>query len=482
MEEISAVAGAPGVRSAPGAPGAPDVPDVRGAAVAPGAPDVPGVRGAPDVPGAPGSLGSLGKPHYAGARAILAASIGNALEWYDFSVYAFFAIYISHTVFVDSGGASALIKAFLVYGVAFVARPVGAVLLGAYADRSGRRAALTLSLILMAVGSACIAVAPPYVVAGIGAPLLVLCGRLLQGLSAGGEIGGAVSFLVEHAPPERRGGYAAWLQSSMGVSNILGALTGATLSALLTPEQLTTWGWRIPFILGLSVAPVGLWLRASLEETPVFEAARRESDSVSLLGSLRAVFAEEPGALAISAGVSVVWVIAVYTLILYLPTYMQRSLGFSPSEAFAASVVGNVVMAFGCIAAGRISDAIGRLLTVRIGTILLLVVTYPLLTWVVMTHTVAALFIGQTVFCAIVSVFTGSVPAVVASLFPARLRSTGVSISYNFAAVVFGGFAPAVLTFLTETTHNTMAPALYVVAAAGVSLLALAFVSRGAAE
>jgi MHS family proline/betaine transporter-like MFS transporter len=424
------------------------------------------------------------KPHYAGARAILAASIGNALEWYDFSVYAFFAIYISRNVFPDSRGASALINAFLIYGVAFVARPVGAVLLGAYGDRSGRRAALTLSLILMAAGSLCIAIAPPYAVIGLGAPLLILCGRLLQGLSAGGEIGGAVSFLVEHAPPERRGAYAAWLQSSMGVSNILGALTGATLSALLTPEQLGSWGWRIPFILGLSVAPVGLWLRATLEETPAFEAAEREraAEPKHLLTSLRDVFVEQPRSLAIAAGISIVWVVAVYTLLLYMPTYMQRSLGFTPSEAFTASVVGNVAMAVGCIVAGRISDRVGRILTVRVGTLLLLVATYPVLAWVVSTRTVTALFIGQTLFCAIVSVFTGSVPAVLAALFPAQLRSTGVSLTYNFAAVVFGGFAPAVLTFLTESTHNTMAPAFYVIAAAAVSFVALAFVPRGASE
>ena len=425
-----------------------------------------------------------GTVHYAGGRAILAASIGNALEWYDFSVYAFFAIYISRNVFVDSGGASALISAFLVYGVAFIARPVGAIVLGAYADRSGRRAALTLSLILMAAGSLCIAVAPPYAVVGIGAPVLIMCGRLLQGFSAGGEIGGAVSFLVEHAPPERRGGYAAWLQASMGVSNILGALTGVTLSALLTPEQLSSWGWRVPFILGLSVAPVGLWLRARLEETPAFEAERSEHATRPrhLVTSLRDVFIEEPKALCIAAGTSIVWVVCVYTLILYMPTYMQRSVGFSPSEAFTASIVGNVVMALGCIAAGRISDRIGRALTVRIGTILLLVATYPVLAWVVSTRTVTALVVGQTVFCAMVSIFTGSVPAVLAALFPPRLRSTGVSLTYNFAAVVFGGFAPAVLTFLTETTHNTMAPAFYVVAAAAVSLAALAFVPRSVSE
>jgi MHS family proline/betaine transporter-like MFS transporter len=337
----------------------------------------------------------------------------------------------------------------------------------------------------MAAGSLCIAVAPPYAVIVIGAPLLILCGRLLQGLSAGGEIGGAVSFLVEHAPPERRGAYAAWLQSSMGVSNILGALTGATLSAALTPEQLSSWGWRVPFILGLSVAPVGLWLRASLEETPAFEAAERERGAAApqhLLTSLRDVFVEQPRALAVAAGISIVWVVGVYTLLLYMPTYVQRSLGFTPSEAFTASVVGNVAMAVGCILAGRLSDHIGRTLTVRIGTLLLLIATYPVLAWVVSARTVTALFIGQTLFCAIVSVFTGSVPAVLASLFPPRLRSTGVSLTYNFAAVVFGGFAPAVLTFLTESTHNIMAPAFYVVAAAIVSLIALAFVPRGIAE
>ena len=421
---------------------------------------------------------------YAGGRAILAASVGNALEWYDFSVYAFLAIYISQNVFIDKGGTSALIKAFLVYGVAFIARPVGAVLLGAYADRSGRRAALTFSLILMAAGSLCIAIVPPYAVIGVGAPLLILFGRLLQGLSAGGEIGGAVAFLVEHAPPQKRGAYASWLQASMSISNILGAFTGVALTAALTPAQLGSWGWRIPFILGLSVAPVGLWLRSSLEETPVFAAAEREQGSQTrhLLSSLRDIFVEQPKALAVGAGISIVWIISVYTLLLYMPTYVQRSLGFAPSAAFGASVVGNIVGALGCVISGRISDRIGRLLMVRLGTLLLLLTTYPILGWVASTRTVAALFIGQTLFCAVVSVLVGSVPAVLAALFPPRLRSTGVSLTYNFAAVVFGGMAPAVLTFLTESTHTIMAPAFYVVAAATISLFALALVPRSAAE
>ena len=434
--------------------------------------------------GSAAPVSSATPTQYAGGRAILAASVGNALEWYDFSVYAFLAIYISRNVFVDKGGASALINAFLVYGVAFIARPVGAVLLGAYADRSGRRAALTFSLLLMAAGSLCIAVVPPYAAIGIGAPVLILCGRLLQGLSAGGEIGGAVSFLVEHAPPRKRGAYASWLQASMSISNILGAFTGVALTAALTPDQLGRWGWRIPFILGLSVAPVGLWLRASLEETPVFSAAEREQPvrPRHLLSSLRDVFVEQPRALAVGAGISIVWVVSVYTLLLYMPTYVQRSLGFTPSAAFGASVVGNTVGAVGCVMSGRISDRIGRVFMVRIGTLLLLLTTYPLLGWIGSTRTVAALFIGQTLFCAIVAVLVGSVPAVLASLFPPRLRSTGVSLTYNFAAVVFGGMAPAVLTFLTESTHTIMAPAFYVVAAATVSLFALALVPRSATE
>lgn len=340
-----------------------------------GASGVAGIEAAPPASSASAPV----VRQYAGGRAILAASVGNALEWYDFSVYAFLAIYISQNVFIDKGGASALIKAFLVYGVAFIARPVGAVLLGAYADRSGRRAALTFSLILMAAGSLCIAIVPPYAIIGVGAPLLILFGRLLQGLSAGGEIGGAVAFLVEHAPPQKRGAYASWLQASMSISNILGAFTGVALTAALTPAQLGSWGWRIPFILGLSVAPVGLWLRSSLEETPVFAAAEREQGSQTrhLLSSLRDIFVEQPRALAVGTGISIVWIISVYTLLLYMPTYVQRSLGFAPSAAFGASVVGNIVGAIGCVLSGRLSDRIGRLLMVRLGTVLLLLTTYP---------------------------------------------------------------------------------------------------------
>jgi len=418
--------------------------------------------------------------HRAGARAIAAAAIGNALEWYDFSVYAQFAIFIAGSVFIAEDSATGLIKAFLAFGVGFIARPIGAIVLGAYADRAGRRAALTLTLLLMAGGTLCIAITPTYATIGIGAAIIVLCGRLLQGLSAGGEIGGALSFLVEHAPAGRRGLYAAWLQASMAISNILAAVVATACALALTPQQLGSWGWRIPFILGLSIAPIGLWLRARLEETPAFTQAHREHVPAPghPLAPLGAVLRERPRALAISIGMSVVWVIAVYTLLIYLPTYMQRVLHFAPSQAFAASVVGNIVMVLGCIAAGRLADRFGRVRVVRISAFILLLVTLPLLSWVVSARSVPALFIGQTLFCLAVSAFSGSAPAAVAAQFPAHLRSTGVSLSYNLCATLLGGSAPALLAYLTEKRGITLAPALYVSAAAVVSLIALGFLRQ----
>jgi len=223
-----------------------------------------------------------------GRKAITAASIGNALEWYDFSVYAFFAVYIAQNFFNPNDDGAQLFEAFLAFGLGFVIRPLGALVIGAYGDRAGRKAALTLTIMTMAVGTAIIAFAPPYTAIGIGAPLLILCGRVLQGFSAGGEVGGAAAFLIEHAPENQKGRYASWLQASMGISNILAALVATAVTLTLSREQIGDWGWRIPFILGLSIAPIGLWMRKTLDETPLFveEQARH---AICLLKSTRSI-------------------------------------------------------------------------------------------------------------------------------------------------------------------------------------------------
>nr|WKF58676.1 Proline/betaine transporter [Paraburkholderia busanensis] len=411
-----------------------------------------------------------------GRRAVLAASIGNALEWYDFSVYAFFAVYIAQNFFSRGDAAAELLEAFLAFGLGFVVRPLGALVLGVYGDRAGRKAALTVTILVMALGTAIIAFAPPYTAIGFGAPMLIVCGRMLQGFSAGGEVGGAAAFLIEHAPPEKKGKYASWLQASMAISNILGALIATAVTLLLSREQIGEWGWRVPFILGLAIAPVGLWLRKTLHETPQFEAELDRQHRVEQAAKtpLLQVVRDYPKALAAGFGFSILWAVCVYVLIIFMPIYVQRTLHFEGHDAFLAALIGNCFMALACVYAGALSDRFGRRLVLRWGAALMLVGVYPLLAWLQAVHTLAALIVVQVAFCVMVALFTGVAPSALSELFPTRVRSTGMSLSYNAAVTIFGGFAPAILTWLTERTGNAFAPAWYVMAASVVALISIA--------
>jgi len=411
-----------------------------------------------------------------GRRAVFAASIGNALEWYDFSVYAFFAIYIGHNFFAQGDAATQLLNAFLAFGVGFIVRPLGALVLGAYGDSAGRKAALTVTILTMAAGTGIIACAPSFSAIAFGAPLLIVCGRLLQGFSAGGEIGGASAFLIEHAPPDRRGKYASWLQASMALSNILSALVATSVTLLLSSGQIDAWGWRIPFIIGLAIAPVGFWLRKTLAETPTFcaelECARRAQRTRK--APLLQIVRDYPWTLLVGIGFSTLWAVCTYTLVIFMPVYVQRTLHFEPRQAFLASLIGNCFMAGACVFSGALSDRFGRRVVAVCGALLMLVGVYPLLAWLSASHSTATLVLVQTAFCLMVAIFTGVAPSILPELFPTRVRSTGMSLSYNTAVTLFGGFAPAILTWLTSSTNNTLAPAVYVMAAAGLALISIA--------
>lgn len=411
-----------------------------------------------------------------GRKAIIAASAGNALEWYDFTVYALFAVYIGQNFFKNDDPTVQLMASFLAFGLGFVARPLGALLIGSYGDRAGRKAALTLTIMLMAVGTLLIAIAPPYAAIGIGAPLLIVFGRVLQGFSAGGEVGGATAFLVEHAPPGKRGEYASWLQASMGISNLLGAAVATLVTTLLTEQQIGSWGWRIPFVLGLAIAPVGFWMRKSLDETPEFrsEQLRWKQEGREPKAPLLQVLRRYPRELITGLGLSVLWAVGPYALIIYMPIYVQKSMGFASSQAFTAALVGNGFLVIGSLAAGRLSDRLGRRTMLTAGALLLLFSVYPLMIWLQATHTTAALVIVQSLFCLLVAVFVGVAPAALSEIFPTAVRSSGMSISYNTAVTVLGGFAPAILTWISYSTKVAFAPALYVMAACFVALTAIA--------
>ncbi len=413
----------------------------------------------------------------AGRRAVVATSIGNALEWYDFSVYAFFAVYIGQNAFRHTNDAAQLLQAFMAFGIGFVARPLGALLIGAYGDYAGRKAALTMTILLMAAGTGVMAFAPGYAAIGIGAPLLIVCGRMLQGFSAGGEIGGATAFLIEHAPTGKKGVYASWLQASMAISNVVAALVATCVTLLLTREQVGNWGWRIPFVIGLAIAPVGFWLRATLDETPEFreEMERAHRERQSLKTPLLRVIKEYPVSLLIGTGFSVLWAICVYTLIIFMPTYVQKTMHFESRQAFIASLVGNCFMVVSCVLAGALSDRIGRRTVLTFACCLMLLGIYPMLIWLSVSHTTLTLITVQTVFCIMVALFVGVAPSTLGAVFPTRVRSSGMSLSYNFSVTVFGGFAPAILTWLTMRAGGTYAPAWYVMAACVVTLVSIIF-------
>jgi len=403
-------------------------------------------------------------------RAIAAAAIGNALEWYDFSVYILFAPYIAAAFFPGDSPTGALVKALLAFGIGFVARPVGAVLIGYFGDVAGRKAALTLTFGLMAAGTLIIAVAPTRDAIGAAAPLLILVGRLLQGLSAGGEIGGAAAFLVEHAPPGRKARFAAWLQASMALSNILGALAALAVSRLMPQEELAAWGWRLPFVFGLAIVPVGLWLRATLGETPEFVAAReREVGHGSILGGL----ANQGRNLARGFGISVLWGVSVYALVIFMPVHLQKALGFSAAEVFVAALVGNLALIGMSFVSGSLADRIGRRRLMGLSAVALLIASPLLMLVLVAVRGVPMLMLVQTCLCMLVGLYSGAVPTILAELFPTRVRSTAISLAYNGAITIFAGFAPAIITGLSATVIGPQAPALYVSLAAVAALAAI---------
>jgi len=414
-----------------------------------------------------------------GTRAILAASVGNLLEWYDFAVYASFAIYIGANFFPQGARGADLIKAFLVFGLGFVIRPFGAIVIGLYGDHAGRKAALMVTVLVMGCGTLVIALTPSYASIGVGAPLLLIGGRVLQGFSAGGEIGSAAAFLVEHAPAGKKARFTAWLQASMGMSNILGALVAFAVTALLSNEEVVRWGWRVPFLIGLFIVPVGVYLRRALAETPSFRAEAARLQGARAVVPLVNVFRESGSALLIGFGISTLWAVAVYVLLIFLPVFVQRAFGFSASQAFGASVVENVVFVSGCFVFGAAADRIGPARVMTLGAVALLLGVLPLFAWLDAARSVPVLTIMFAVVGAMVASFTGVAPTLLAGLFPVAQRATGLSLVYNGAFTIFGAFAPAAVTWLTATlAGSALAPAWYVEFAAVVAIAALTALRR----
>jgi MHS family proline/betaine transporter-like MFS transporter len=400
-------------------------------------------------------------------RAIVAGAIGNAVEWYDFAIYGMLAAVFAGLFFPSGNETAQLLAAFALFGVGFVMRPLGAVVFGHFGDRIGRRNALAWAVVLMSVATLGIGLLPTYPQVGMLAPILLCLARLLQGFSAGGEWGGGVSFLVEHAPPGRRGFYGSWQQVSVACGFLAGSAVSALVSAVLTPEDLTSWGWRIPFLVGGVLGAVGLYLRLRLEETPAFEDAREAGRATR--SPLREVLATCRPQIAVGFLFPAAWNAGYYVILTYMPTFIARSLGYSVSEALLASMVCLGTFAVLLPFLGALSDRVGRRPLLLGATIGFVVLSYPLFL-LMLNGGYTGVLLAQVALATVVAVFSGPGPAAMAEMFPTAVRYSGLSLGYNFSSVVFGGTAPFIATWLIATAGSPLAPAFYVMALALITL------------
>jgi MHS family proline/betaine transporter-like MFS transporter len=417
------------------------------------------------------SSGSPARRPLSLTQIVIATSAGNALEWFDIAIYGFFAIYIGKHFFPTANQTASLLLTFGTFGASYLVRPIGGLVLGAYADKRGRKAALMLSVGLMMLGTAIVALIPSYASIGIAAPIGVFAARLIQGFSAGGEFGASTAMLIEHAP-HRRGFLASWQFATQGLSTLMAATFGFVLAKALSHEALMDWGWRVPFFFGLLIGPVGLYLRRFLEDAPAFtEAARTETPVRDVFLTQKWMVLVATGALAVSTSVNY--------LLQYLPTYGMRELHLPASTSFAATMLGGVILDCVTPFAGHLSDRIGRLTQMITVGLLMMVSVYPAFSYTVDHLSMMTLF-GLVAWLAVLkAIYFGALPALMSELFPAATRSTGMSVAYNIGVTVFGGFTPAVVTWLVSVTANRSAPSFYLMVTAMVSLAALASVSRG---
>jgi MFS transporter, MHS family, proline/betaine transporter len=410
------------------------------------------------------------KPHLTGV--IVAATIGNVLEWFDFLIYGFFAVTISEVFFPNGNPTVSLLLTFSAFGLAYVVRPLGAVIVGNYTDKHGRKAGLTLSIALMMIGTILMLVTPGYATIGVVAPLVITLARLLQGFSVGGEFGSAVAFLVEHGH-ERKGYSASWQWGSTGIISIIVSIFGVVLTTQLTHEQLIDWGWRVPYVFGLLIGPAGLYIRSRMSETPAF-LATTQPESVPVGDLMR----RHPLSVLLALGASVVSNSSYY-LLLYIPTYGQKTLHLPAYIGFVATLVGGVILAIFSVLAGHWSDKITSRAPIMLGTgLLFLLTSYPVFWLMVAYPSLAACVFVVGWLNLVKGGYSGVLPSLLAEQFPIEVRAVGVALSYSISVTIFGGFAPFVATWLIAATGDPLSPSYYLIVTAVMSLIALLAIWR----
>jgi MFS family permease len=394
--------------------------------------------------------------------AVVAATVaGNALEFFDFVAYSFFAVYIGQTFFPSKDEFTSLLLTVGVFGVGFVFRPLGGILIGAYADRAGRRPAMLLTIVLITVGTMGLALTPSYASIGMAAPVLVILCRLVQGLALGGEVGPASVFLIEAAPPGKRGLYSSWQLASQGIAVLAAGLLGVALSLVLDKQALASWGWRVPFVLCLLLVPVAFYLRNAMPET------------------------YEPGSQARGARLSehVKVIVLAVLLILggtvstyvsnYMTTYAIKTLHLPDTTALTATVVGGVALFAGALLGGWLADRFGRRGTMLWPRLLLTLTTWPLFILLSREPSAGMLYLATTVLTVLTAIGSTASLVAIPELLPRSIRATGLSIAYAVGVSLFGGSTQFVITWLLKVTGDATSPAWYVTVTSIITLVAM---------
>ncbi|MDE1008218.1 MAG: MFS transporter [Paraburkholderia fungorum] len=420
-------------------------------------------------------------------RIVFSSSVGNALEWFDFLVYGYFATIIAKQFFPMHDEWLSTLLAIATFGISFLMRPLGAIVLGMYGDRKGRKAALTLAIALMMVGTFTMAVMPPYASIGLAAPVLILLARLVQGFAVGGEFGSATAFMVEHSA-SRRGYYASWQFASQGLAAITAAAFGSLLTAWMPPEQLNSWGWRLPFVFGLLVGPVGYYIRSHLDETPEFLALRKEREAgeaarqaagkrQELPREKDASFSNQWVNLLLAVGIVAQSTVGVYVLQLYMPMYAVKQLHMPAAASFGVVVLNGGLQFLLSPVMGALSDRIGRIRIMLTTSILMGALIYPMFALLQSHPTIGWLLLLQGTAGIFKAAYSGPMPALMSDIFPTQVRSTGLSIGYSIGVTIFGGFAPTIVETFIHLTGDKLAPSYYVLIAAVLSGLSLVVVA-----
>ncbi|MGU7775741.1 MFS transporter [Burkholderia sp. MR1-5-21] len=421
--------------------------------------NVPSVSAACEA-GAPGRTSHV--------RKIAAVTIGNGLEFFDFAVYTYFATILGKLFFPLASPITQLLLSLATFGVGFVVRPLGGIVIGSYADRAGRKAAMSLTLWMMAAGSAAFVVVPTYAQIGLAAPLLLILGRLVQGFAVGGEVGASTSMLLEYARADNRGFFASWQLFSQALSTLLGSLLGLALTHSLTPQQLMSWGWRLPFLVGIALIPLGVYIRRHLDETNESAGSGRARRS-----PVAEVFREQRGKVLLGVLITAGATSSNYISLHYLTNYAAGVLKMSLSAGLWASTMASVLQMLLAALAGIASDRWGRKPVLTWARIVLLLAIAPAFAWLNAAPELARLLVVVTVLTVPTVFISVASIVVITEAFPRSIRATGLSIVYGLGVSIFGGFAQFIATWLIAVTGSKLAPAVYVIAVSIVAFVAV---------